>query len=150
MAVELTTLQQVLDWCGCGLGLLGAYTLASRLSISRYGWLLFFAANLAYIALARELGVKGMLAQQVGFLGSSALGIYRSFFDRRRTQNASNLGDPVLQQAREISARLAAVPKSYLEEVPDDLARLIRQSQRLHPQAADPRVTLRVAASRRR
>ena len=69
----------VLDWCGCSLGLVGAYTLAFRLRISRYGWVSFFIANIAYVFMAGRLG---LLAQQVGFMGSSAIGIYRHFFVR--------------------------------------------------------------------
>ena len=68
-----------LDWTGCILGLLGAYTLALNLRFSRLGWIAFLAANVAYIALAHLLGMRGLLAQQIGFCGSSLLGVYRSF-----------------------------------------------------------------------
>src|SRR6476660_421223 len=84
MTVPMTPALHVLDWCGSALGLLGAYTLAFRLRVSRYGWIAFFVANLAYIVMARQLGVFGLLAQQIGFMGSSAIGIYRHFFSGSR------------------------------------------------------------------
>lgn len=36
-----------------------------------------------------------------------------------------------------ITARLAAVPGSYLEQVPPEVAKLIREAKTLHPQMAD-------------
>ena len=80
---------QLLDWSGCGLGLLGAYTLALNFRYSRYGWLAFLAANVAYIALASTLGVGGLLIQQIGFMGSSFLGVYRGFIVRQSELQAA-------------------------------------------------------------
>ncbi len=131
MAVEMTPLLQILDWSGSALGLIGAYTLAFRLRISRYGWLAFFAANLVYIALAGRLGVMGLLAQQVGFMGSSAIGIYRNFLDRAEMRRAA-----AQEAAWSISVRLAAIPPSHLIGTPADLIRLIEQAKTLHPEMA--------------
>lgn len=120
----------VLDWCGCTLGLVGAYTLAFRLRISRYGWVSFFIANIAYVFMAARLGLLGLLAQQVGFMGSSAIGIYRHFFVKA-PDGPDGLADQA--QAWAISTGLAAVPSSYLTRVPQELARLIEDARALHP-----------------
>ena len=119
----------VLDWCGCSLGLVGAYTLALRLRISRYGWVSFFIANIAYVFMAGRLGLLGLLAQQVGFMGSSAIGIYRHFFVRAPDEPDGRADQA---QAWAISTRLAAVPSSYLTRVPKELARLIEDAKALH------------------
>jgi hypothetical protein len=53
----------ILEWCGCVLGLVGAGLLALDISISRYGWLWFLAANV--------------------FTVTSLLGVWRAFGPRR-------------------------------------------------------------------
>ena len=70
---------QGLEWSGCILGLLGAFLLATNTEVSRYGWLAFLAANLAMIGFARGMQAHGLLLQQIGFMGSSCLGLYRTF-----------------------------------------------------------------------
>jgi hypothetical protein len=55
-----------------------------NLRFSRYGWVAFLAANVAYIALAHLLAMRGLLFQQAGFVGSSFLGVYRSFLVHQR------------------------------------------------------------------
>ena len=67
-----------LEWAGSLLGLLGAFLLATHTRISRYGWLAFLAANIAMIAFAFAISRYGLLAQQVGFTGTSLLGLYRT------------------------------------------------------------------------
>jgi hypothetical protein len=69
-----------LDWTGCVLGLSGSYLLATNTEISRYGWIAFFVANIAMIGFARGVRANGLLVQQLGFMGSSVLGIVRAFF----------------------------------------------------------------------
>lgn len=51
-------------------------------------------------------------------------------------QEETGADDVSLQQAWSISARLAAVPMSYLDRVPTDIASLIRHAKDLHPQVA--------------
>lgn len=68
------------EWAGSLLGLLGAFLLATHTRFSRYGWLAFFAANLAMVAFAFGIGRYGLLVQQVGFMGTSLLGLYRAGF----------------------------------------------------------------------
>lgn len=149
MAIAMTPALQVLDWCGSALGLLGAYTLASRLGISRYGWLAFFAANVIYIAMASSLGVPGLLAQQIGFLGSSAFGIYRHFLSR----NGDGV-DVAQSEAYRISVELARLPAGTEAGLPAEVALLVQAARRLHshvPSSAPPAevvLAARVASSR--
>ena len=70
----------ILEWLGAALGLAGAFMLAANNHNSRYGWWLFLGANFAMIALAIGLDRYGLLVQQVGFVGSSSLGVYRAGF----------------------------------------------------------------------
>lgn len=69
-----------LEWAGCFAGLLGAFLLATHTRVSRYGWLAFLAANLLMIAFAAAIRHYGLLVQQVGFMGTSLLGIHRAGF----------------------------------------------------------------------
>ena len=71
---------RALEWSGCGLGLAGAFLLATNTSVSRYGWIAFLAANFAVIAFARTIRAHGLLVQQCGFMLTSLLGIYRAFW----------------------------------------------------------------------
>ena len=66
------------EWAGCVLGLSGAWLLASNTRVSKYGWIAFLLANFAMIAFAVGVNAYGLLLQQVGFTGSSLLGLYRS------------------------------------------------------------------------
>lgn len=70
----------LLEWCGSLSGLLGAFLLATHTRISRYGWLAFFAANIAMIGFAIGIGRYGLLVQQLGFTATSLLGIHRAGF----------------------------------------------------------------------
>jgi hypothetical protein len=67
------------EWSGSLLGLLGAFLLATHSSVSRYGWLAFLASNVAMIAFASALGAYGLLVQQLGFICTSVLGLYRAW-----------------------------------------------------------------------
>jgi len=69
-----------LEWAGSIAGLLGAFLLATHTRVSRFGWLAFLAANLAMIGFALGIDRYGLLLQQLGFMGTSLLGIYRAGF----------------------------------------------------------------------
>ena len=69
---------QACEWIGSVLGLLGAFLLATNSRVSRYGWLAFMGANVAMIAFAFGINALGLLVQQLGFLGTSCLGLYRA------------------------------------------------------------------------
>lgn len=133
MTIEMTPTLQALDWCGSALGLLGAYTLAFRMSVSRYGWLAFFAANVIYIVMASKLGVPGLLAQQVGYVGSSTIGIYRHFISR-----AGDRLEAARDTALRISLELAQISPEIDKQVPEELVRLIQQARQLQVQLAQP------------
>lgn len=70
----------LLEWFGSISGLLGAFLLATHTRVSRYGWLAFLAANVAMIGFAFGIERYGLLVQQLGFMGTSLLGIYRAGF----------------------------------------------------------------------
>ena len=85
MQVEVSIpVSTFLEWAGSILGLLGALLLATHSRVSRYGWLAFLVANIAMIGFALDIGRYGLLLQQVGFLATSSLGLYRAH-PRRRT-----------------------------------------------------------------
>lgn len=65
------------EWSGSILGLLGALLLATHSKVSRYGWVAFLMANVAMICFAFGLNRHGLLVQQVGFMGTSLLGLHR-------------------------------------------------------------------------
>lgn len=69
-----------LEWVGSFSGLAGAFLLATHSRISRYGWLAFLAANVAMIGFALSIHRYGLFVQQLGFMGTSCLGIYRAGF----------------------------------------------------------------------
>jgi FtsH-binding integral membrane protein len=70
---------KVLEWAGCALGLIGAFVLATNTSFSRYGWIAFLLANFAVIGFARGIRANGLLVQQLGFMATSLIGLYRAF-----------------------------------------------------------------------
>jgi hypothetical protein len=77
---ERPRLLRILDWTGCVVGLSGAYLLASAIDFSRYGWVLFLLANFVVIAFAWGIRAYGLLTQQLGFMGSSMLGLFHAFW----------------------------------------------------------------------
>jgi hypothetical protein len=76
-----------LEWIGALSGLLGAFLLATHTSVSRYGWIAFLAANIALIGFSIGIERYGLLLQQVGFLATSMLGLYRAGFVPSRILN---------------------------------------------------------------
>ena len=67
-----------MEWAGTVLGLVGAYLLAANTRFSSKGWYFFLAANFAIIGFSIIGSHWGLFTQQVGFTGSSILGIYRA------------------------------------------------------------------------
>lgn len=68
----------LLEVLGAIFGLLGAFLLATHTNLSRYGWLAFLVANLALIGFSIGIERYWLLAQQLGFMGTSLLGLARS------------------------------------------------------------------------
>ncbi len=123
MSTVTTPMLHVLDWCGSALGLIGAYMLAFRFRGSRYGWFAFFAANGFYVAMASTVGLPGLLAQQLGYSVSSAIGIYRYVISKATMR---------LEQAREdaltVTRQLAAFDPNGASPS-EELASLIGQAR---------------------
>lgn len=70
-----------LEWVGSLSGLAGAFLLATHSRVSRYGWLAFLIANLAMLGFALGIQRYGLFMQQLGFMGTSLLGIHRAGFN---------------------------------------------------------------------
>lgn len=68
----------VLEWVGSLSGLAGAFMLATHTRVSRYGWLAFMSANVAMVLFAIGIQRYGLFVQQLGFMATSMLGIYRA------------------------------------------------------------------------
>ena len=68
----------LLEWIGCGAGLIGAFKLASGVAPSRTAWVAVAAANVAIIGLAMGIDRHGLLLQQLGFMATSCIGLYRT------------------------------------------------------------------------
>jgi len=66
-----------LDWVGSAFGLMGACLLAANIDGSQYGWLLFLFSNAAWIIYGMRVRTWSLVTMQVGFTGTSMLGIWR-------------------------------------------------------------------------
>jgi nicotinamide riboside transporter PnuC len=69
---------QAVEYVGTFFSIMGALLLATHTKASRYGWLAFLAANIILIALFVEKRLYGLVLQQLAFMGTSLLGIYRA------------------------------------------------------------------------
>lgn len=69
------------DWelWGALPGVLGAFLLASGLTVGRYGWIAFLVSNLAWIVFSVRHNLRKLLMQQIVFMASSCLGIFNTF-----------------------------------------------------------------------
>lgn len=76
--IDATLITDVLEWASAVAGLAGAYLLATNRRISRWGWVGLLLANIFAIGFALRAAHCGLLVQQVGYIGSSVLGIWRS------------------------------------------------------------------------
>lgn len=66
-----------LDWIGCIAALAGAGLLAANIERSPYGWWLFLLSNVAWIAFGLRTRTWSLVVMQIGFTGTSMLGIWR-------------------------------------------------------------------------
>ena len=76
----MNTLVDVFEWSGALIGLAGAFSLATHTRLSRYGWIMFFVANISMVIFAISINKNGLLLQQLGFMVTSVLGMYRAGF----------------------------------------------------------------------
>jgi nicotinamide riboside transporter PnuC len=66
-----------LEWSGSILGVLGALLLALNIPRSGWGFALFLASNVCWIAFAVERGLSGLLFMQMVFTGTSLVGCWK-------------------------------------------------------------------------
>jgi hypothetical protein len=78
-----------LDWVACALALAGSLLLAVRCRVSAWGWVGFLLSDLAWIVYAIATGTLSLLAQNLGFIVTSLIGIYRHRADMRATAGAA-------------------------------------------------------------
>lgn len=72
--------RQFLEWGGCIFGVIGATLLALNNSISGFGFVAFAIANGFWMGFAISIRSRALLIMQLGFVVSSAVGIYRWLF----------------------------------------------------------------------
>lgn len=77
---------EIAEWTASLTGILGSFLLATHTRASRWGWVAFFIANIAGIIFSLYIERYGILLQQVVFLGTSILGLYRANFFRSWTR----------------------------------------------------------------
>jgi hypothetical protein len=71
-------MNEVLEWSGSIIGIVGAALLASHGPWARLGWLCYLVANVFLIAWALRVSASGLLVQQLVFSAISLLGLKRS------------------------------------------------------------------------
>jgi uncharacterized membrane protein YhhN len=66
------------EWLGSILGITGAFLVAINGKYASYGWICFLLANMVMIGFAVESGLYGILCQQLVFMVTSVLGLWKS------------------------------------------------------------------------
>jgi nicotinamide riboside transporter PnuC len=66
------------EWIGSILGMAGAFLVAINGKYAPHGWICFLLANIVMIAFSVESGLYGILCQQIVFMATSLLGLWRS------------------------------------------------------------------------
>lgn len=89
--IAALSLVDVLEWGGSLVGLLGAFLLATKSRLSRYGWVAFLVANIVMIVFAYAISRHGLLIQQLGFMGTSLYGMKGAGFFSLWTENANGI-----------------------------------------------------------
>lgn len=69
--------QQVVEWVGSVLGLLGATLLATHSKASGYGFVAFLASNVCWIYFGYKTRSHGLLTMQAGFTVTSLVGVWQ-------------------------------------------------------------------------
>lgn len=64
----------LIEWGGALLGVAGSEVLARNASYSRYGWIIWIASNILWIAFALKRRAFGLLAMQIFYMGISIQG----------------------------------------------------------------------------
>jgi len=84
---------EMLEWCGCITGLMGAALLAAHNRYSGWGFVLFLISNVAWIGFGLLTHATGMVVMQLGFTLTSALGVWNWLVvDRGGSDKTTNNG----------------------------------------------------------
>jgi hypothetical protein len=68
------------EWLAAYFGIAGATLLAlNSPAVSRWGWMFFLGSNFCWIRFSWSRQQFGLLVQQVVFMGTSLLGLFRYF-----------------------------------------------------------------------
>lgn len=67
-----------LEWLGTIFSMIGAVLIANQGRYTAIGWFAFIAANLFSVAFAISTSHYGILTQQIFFVGTSILGLWRT------------------------------------------------------------------------
>jgi len=70
---------KIIEWAGASLGLLGSWMVAMNSDISKYSFVGFLLSNIFWVVFAIKKKAWGLLTMQIGFTGSSLLGLYTYF-----------------------------------------------------------------------
>lgn len=71
---------QAFKWYGSITGLLGAFTIALNLGISKYAFFIFTASALCWLYAGYRAKDHPLIYMNLGYLGINFIGIYRWFF----------------------------------------------------------------------
>ncbi|CAB5514258.1 hypothetical protein LMG26857_03316 [Achromobacter anxifer] len=66
-----------IEWAGCVTGLFGSYLVAANVSVSGFGFVAFLASNMLFLAYGIKTKAWGIVTMQMGYTGSSVMGIMR-------------------------------------------------------------------------
>jgi nicotinamide riboside transporter PnuC len=68
---------KLLEWVGSITGIAGAILLAMNFDWSKYGYVFFLLSSIALVIFSHRRQLKGLLSQQLVFLGINILGVYK-------------------------------------------------------------------------
>ncbi len=80
--VVLEGLENILQWLGCGFGIVGSALLALNNSNSGWGFVAFLISNIFWMWFGFLTSTPGIVIMQVAFTATSFFGIYRWLFKR--------------------------------------------------------------------
>jgi nicotinamide riboside transporter PnuC len=71
------------EWGGAIFGSAGALLIALNTKYTGWGFVLFFIANIAWIAFGYAIGAHGLILNQIFFTATSLIGIRQWLFKKR-------------------------------------------------------------------
>jgi len=66
-----------IEWVGCITGLSGSILLATNSRYSQWGWIILIVSNIIWIIYGVLTHANGLIIQQIGFIITSMIGIWR-------------------------------------------------------------------------